>query len=61
MQGFGWEKRGKQTTWKPKRRWEDNIKMHVTGKVWEGTVGIYFSKNRGQVFFVEMLISILLP
>jgi len=27
MQGFGRNTRGKGTTWKTKRRWEDNIKM----------------------------------
>jgi len=27
IQGFGGETLGKETTWKPRRRWEDNIKM----------------------------------
>jgi len=29
VQGFGGETWGKETTWGPRRRWEDNIKMDL--------------------------------
>jgi hypothetical protein len=29
LQGFGWEARRKETTGRPRRRWEDNIKMDL--------------------------------
>ena len=29
VQGFDWESRGKDTTGKPWRRWEDNIKKYL--------------------------------
>jgi len=31
IQGFGGETRGKEITWKTRRRWEDNIKMDLQG------------------------------
>jgi hypothetical protein len=30
--GFGWETRRKETTERPKHRWEDNIKMYPREK-----------------------------
>ena len=29
IQSFGGETRGKETTWKSRRRWEDNIKVNI--------------------------------
>jgi hypothetical protein len=42
LQGFGGESWGKETTWKPRRVWKDNIEMDIrevgwgtwTGSVW---------------------------
>jgi hypothetical protein len=37
LQGFDWEARRQETTWKTRRRWEDNIKMDLR------EIGIYGS------------------
>jgi hypothetical protein len=29
LQGFGWEAKGKRSVGRPRRRWEDNIKMDL--------------------------------
>jgi hypothetical protein len=34
IQGLGGKARWKETTWKTRRRWEDNIKMHVQEVKW---------------------------
>ena len=47
VRGFGGVPRGKDTTWKPRRRWKDNIKVDIqewgvwTGSIWSriGTGG----------------------
>jgi hypothetical protein len=39
VQGFGGKARRKKTTWRPRRRWEDGIKMNLgglVGGVWSG-------------------------
>jgi hypothetical protein len=35
-QGLGGKGRWKETTWKTRRRWEDNIKMHLQEVKWRG-------------------------
>jgi len=34
VQNFGWEARGKKPLGRPRRRWEDNIKMNIQEIVW---------------------------
>ena len=36
IQGFGWETWGKETTWKIRRRWEDDNKMVFFSESWMG-------------------------
>ena len=40
-QGFGGEPEGKRPLGRPRRRWEDNIKMDLQN--WEGVVGTGWS------------------
>jgi hypothetical protein len=36
IQVLGGKTRWKETTWKTRRRWEDNIKMHLQEVKWRG-------------------------
>jgi hypothetical protein len=36
------------TTWKPRRRWEDNIRMDLRETVWEGVDWMHLVQNRDQ-------------
>jgi len=36
VQGFGGKTRGKETTWKTRRRWENNIKTDIAEVRWKG-------------------------
>jgi hypothetical protein len=40
VQGFGGKARRKKTTWKPRRRWEDGIKMVLREIGWGGGGGV---------------------
>ena len=46
IQGFGGETWGKETTWKPRRRREDNIKMDLQEVECEGVDWIELAQDR---------------
>jgi hypothetical protein len=39
---------GKRPLRRPRRRWEDNIRMHLREIVWGGVERIHLAQNRGQ-------------
>jgi hypothetical protein len=39
---------GRQTTQRPRRRWEDNIRMDLRETVWEGIDWIHVIRDRDQ-------------
>jgi hypothetical protein len=47
IEDFGGETSGKETTWKTRQRWEDNIKMDLQDAGW-GTDWIDLAKDRGR-------------
>ena len=48
VQGVGGETRGKRPLWRPRRRWEDNIRMGLqeVGLVYEDLIGLAGDTDR---------------
>jgi len=52
MWGFGGETYGKRATGRPRRRWEDNIKMdlqEVYVLAWNGSIWLRIGTGRGHL------------
>jgi hypothetical protein len=39
---------GSRSLGRPRRRWEDNIKIELSEIVWEGVVWVYLAQDRDQ-------------
>jgi hypothetical protein len=48
LQGFGWEARGQEPLGRPRRRWEDNIKMNLREIGIDGVNWIRLAEDRVQ-------------
>jgi hypothetical protein len=48
LQGFGWEVEGKRPLGRPRRRWEDNIKMNLRETGIDGANCIRLTQDRVQ-------------
>jgi hypothetical protein len=49
LQRFGWEARSKRLLGRPRRRWEDNIKMDLREIVIDGAKWIQLAQDRFQL------------
>jgi hypothetical protein len=52
IQGFGGETLGKETTLKPRRKWEDSIKMdlqELDGEAWTGLIWPRIGTGEGRL------------
>jgi hypothetical protein len=48
LQGFGWEARRKEPLGRPRRRWEENIKMDLRDIGIDGANWIRLAQDRNQ-------------
>ena len=62
LQGFGGETCGKETTWEPRFRWEDNIKMdlEVLGSEGMDWIGLAQDSDRWRTL-VNALVNLRVP
>jgi hypothetical protein len=62
LQGFGWEARSKRPLGRPRRRWEDNIKMDLGEIGIDGANWFRLAQDRVQWrAFVNMVMNLRVP
>jgi hypothetical protein len=62
LQGFGWGPEGKRPLLRPRRRWEDNIKMDLREILIDGTKCIRLNQDRVQWrAFVNTVMNLRVP
>jgi hypothetical protein len=62
LQGFGWEARRQEPLGRPRRRWEDNIKMDLREIGIDGANWIRLAQDRDQWWaFVNTVMNLRVP
>jgi hypothetical protein len=62
LQGFGWEARNKKPLGRPRRRWEDNIKMEFREMGIDGANWSRLAQDRVQWWaFVNTVMNLRVP